>query len=83
MAEDAAASQSQGGGGKLSPAEGEQEAPAGAAPWPEAHTRGSHPTQRARGPESDSTHLPPREARGLISARDVKTQVQHQEKALD
>ena len=83
MAEDAAARQSQGGGGKLSPAERQQEAPAGTAPWPESHTRGSHPTQRARGPESDSTHLPPREVRGLISARDVKTQVQGQEKALD
>lgn len=72
-----------GRGWEALPAERQQEAPAGAAPWPEPHTRGSHPTQRARGPESDSTHLPPGEVRGLISARDVKTQVQGQEKALD
>lgn len=41
------------------------------------------PPSGVAGPESDSTHLPPGEVRGLISARDIETQVQGQEKALD
>lgn len=41
------------------------------------------PPSGLAGPESDPTHLPPGEVRGLILARDVETQVQGQEKALD
>lgn len=48
------------GGGKCSLAERQQEAPAGAVPWPESHTRGSHPIHQAQGPGSDTTHLPRR-----------------------
>lgn len=40
------------------------------------------PPSRLAGPESDATRLPPGEVRGLVSARDVETQVQGQEKAL-
>lgn len=61
MLEDTAARGLHGEGGKCSTAEHLQEAPAGAAPGPESHTRGSHPTQQAQGPESDMTHLPPGE----------------------
>lgn len=40
------------------------------------------PPSGLAGPESDSTRLPTREVRGLVSAKDVETQVQGQEKAL-